>query len=214
MLNRTIVVDIDGVFRDSVRTMVKVYNQNFGTKMTLDDVKYYDVADSFPLIKEKLGIEPTEFFFGRHYGEQINRYSDTCNGALDAIELLHEKGWYVHFVSYQPSYKNKLHTLMWLDDTRVKYDGLTFVNIKDKASFTKCYTIVDDNPKFLEGHCCDYVVLVDQPYNKDAVIYDEVRKCDILNDYEEQRVYRVGSLYEFAQRIQRYDELNGNRVIR
>ena len=46
-----IAIDIDGVLRNSVETMLKIYNINFNEEMKVEDWKLYSVADTFPNIE-------------------------------------------------------------------------------------------------------------------------------------------------------------------
>lgn len=79
-----IAIDIDGVIRDSVWKMVELYNNYFSTNLQVDDVEFYDVEKSFPLLKE-CGIDPYKFFFDDH-DMDVNFESYCFDGVIPAIK--------------------------------------------------------------------------------------------------------------------------------
>ena len=56
-------IDIDGVLRNILEPMCKLYNDEFGTEITPDEVDRYRVDEMFPLIKEVYNKSAVEFFF-------------------------------------------------------------------------------------------------------------------------------------------------------
>lgn len=197
-----IAVDIDGVLRDSVDTMVKIYNQNFGTDMKTEDVEYYSVKDSFPLVEKKLKIDPHDFFFSRNNGEYINRYSDAFEGVIDALKEAQENGHTIHIISYQPSYKNKLHTLMWLEDTRIPYDSVTFCTKKAK-NLPDVDIIVDDNPQYFQEINADRCVLINRSYNKDTKQYPCVDTGEYVYTKDKKvKIERFDSIVDFLETLE------------
>lgn len=197
-----IAVDIDGVLRDSVDTMVKIYNQNFGTDMKTEDIEYYAVKDSFPLVEKKLKIDPHDFFFSRKNGEYINRYSDAFVGVIDALKEAQENGHTIHIISYQPSYKNKLHTLMWLEDTRIPYDSVTFCTKKAK-NLPDVDIIVDDNPQYFQEINADRCVLINRSYNKDTKQYPCVDTGEYVYTKDKKvKIERFDSIVDFLETLE------------
>lgn len=197
-----IAVDIDGVLRDSVDTMVKIYNQNFGTDMKTEDIEYYAVKDSFPLVEKKLKIDPHDFFFSRNNGENINRYSDAFEGVIDALKEAQDNGHTIHIISYQPSYKNKLHTLMWLEDTRIPYDSVTFCTKKAK-NLPDVDIIVDDNPQYFQEINADRCVLINRSYNKDTKQYPCVDTGEYVYTKDKKvKIERFDSIVDFLETLE------------
>ena len=197
-----IAVDIDGVLRDSVDTMVKIYNQNFGTDLKTEEVEYYAVKDSFPLVEKKLKIDPHDFFFSRNNGEYINRYSDAFEGVIDALKEAQENGHTIHIISYQPSYKNKLHTLMWLEDTRMPYDSVTFCTKRAK-NLPDVDIIVDDNPQYFQEINADRCVLINRSYNKDTKQYPCVDTGEYVYTKDKKvKIERFDSIVDFLETIE------------
>lgn len=197
-----IAVDIDGVLRDSVDTMVKIYNQNFGTDLKTEEVEYYAVKDSFPLVEKKLKIDPHDFFFSRNNGEYINRYSDAFEGVIDALKEAQENGHTIHIISYQPSYKNKLHTLMWLEDTRMPYDSVTFCTKRAK-NLPDVDVIVDDNPQYFQEINADRCVLINRSYNKDTKQYPCVDTGEYVYTKDKKvKIERFDSIVDFLETLE------------
>lgn len=204
-----IAIDIDGVLRNSVETMLKIYNQNFNASMKEEDWKHYSVQETFPDIKKKLGIEAHDFFFARHNGEQVNRYSDTYPGVLEAMQKLKDDGHSIHIITYQPSYKNKLHTLIWLEDTKMPYDTVTFCTKRAK-NLPDVDVIIDDNPQYFQEVNSDRCILINRSYNENVEQYPCV---DVTGDGEyvytkhgKTKIERFDSIVDFIETLEPCEE--------
>lgn len=200
-----IAIDIDGVLRNSVETMLKIYNMNFNEEMKEEDWKLYSVSDTFPNIEKKLGISAHDFFFGRHNGERINRYSDTYPGVLDAMKKLQDDGHSIHIISYQPSYKNKLHTLIWLEDTRIPYDTITFCTKKAK-NLPDVDVIIDDNPQYFQEVNTKRCILINRSYNENTNQYPCVDKTNdgeyVYTKNGKTKIERFDSIVDFIDTLE------------
>lgn len=196
-----IAIDIDGVLRDSVDMMVKIYNMHFGTDMKTDDVKFYSVKDSFPLIEQKWKEDPHDFFF-KHNGSKINRFSDAFDGVIDAMKEAQEKGHTLHIISYQPSYENKLHTLMWLEDVRIPYDSVTFCTKKAK-NLPDVDVIVDDNPQYFQEINADRCILINRSYNENTDQYPCVDTGEYVYTKDKKvKIERFDSIVDFLDTLE------------
>ena len=138
-------IDIDGVIRDTFAAMCNTYNNMFGTKLSSDDICSYDTNISFPLIKEKLGIDGNEFFFDQHIEESF--ICQPLDGAVDAINRLRAAGHHVAICSHQPKKRGRDLTLKFLEMNDIHYDSLHFTREK---WLVKSHIIIDDCPDFLE----------------------------------------------------------------
>ena len=196
-----IAIDVDGVLRNSVDTMLKIYNQNFNESMKEEDWKFYSVAETFPKIEEKLGISAHDFFFSRHNGECVNRYSDTYDGVIEAMQKAHDDGHSLHIITYQPSYKNKLHTLMWLEDTRIPNDTVTFCTRMAK-NLPDVDIIIDDNPKYFQEINADRCILINRSYNEDLDQYNCVDNGYVYTKDKKVKIERFDSLEEFFNTLE------------
>lgn len=180
-------IDIDGVLRDSIKEMVKIYNDEIGDNMKYSDVKEYYVSKSFPRIEEETGISATEWFFDVH-SREIFFGSKPIKGAKKAIEKLKKYGKVI-IITYQRTCQNKMDTLEWLCKNKLMVDDVLF--LKDKG-IVHCDYHVDDCPDYFKDSMSDNFVLINAPYNSQW-------KCDT----DDKKVYRVNSLVEFADMIEK-----------
>lgn len=182
-----IAIDCDEVLRALVPTMIEMYNKTFGVKLVLDDIKDFNVEVSFPLIKEKTGLDASYWFFQLHSMELFNGAS-AYPSVTEDINRLQERARVI-ILTHQKSYLNKLHTLQWLESHDIHPDGICF--LKDK-SLLRCDYFIDDNDWNFVGCHATTGILIDAPYNKDIDI-NELRSkgyCTALK--------RMKSLHEFT----------------
>lgn len=89
--NLTFGVDIDEVLRSLVPGMVRLYNEEFGENMSIDDVKDFVVDNSFPKIMERTGESASKWFFQDH-GKELFLESDEIKGSKEALDTLRKYG--------------------------------------------------------------------------------------------------------------------------
>jgi 5'(3')-deoxyribonucleotidase len=180
---KIIKIDVDGVLRDMLSGMCGIYNAVYNDNIQPCDVKDYDVDVSFTKCKEEDGISAKYFFFNE-YAYEIYNCADVLPKAKEAMDILHNLGYYIIIVTTQESYLNKHDTLVWLDNNDIYYDSICFTDRKDLVHGD---IIVDDNPEFLD--MCDdneEKILIDAPYNKN------------IDKYQ-----RFNSLYEYARYLEK-----------
>jgi 5'(3')-deoxyribonucleotidase len=179
MENKKIIkVDIDGVLRNLSIGMCEVYNHEFGTKYTPNDINKYNVNNVFTMCEEFLHISAFDFFF-KKYGFFVFRHSPMFENAKKAIDLLHDNGYRIVIVSSQTSFESRKLTLEWLDANEIYYDDICFTSQK---GMVKGDYIVDDYPKYLDLCDGENQILIDAPYN---------RWCD--------KYKRYNNIYDFAK---------------
>ena len=184
-----IAVDVDQVLRDNLWIMVDLYNKEFGTHMSTSDTKEFMVDVSFPLVKEKLGISASEWFFKVHAKEI---FLDAPSFAFVAGNLNRLKEVAdVVIITYQKDYTNKKYTLEWLEKNYIEPNGICF--LKDKT-LVHCDALVDDNDWNFLGTHCTTSVLVTQPYNKD------VNLDDLLAKTNSRQIVRVDGFNDFVDK--------------
>ena len=178
-------LDIDGVLRDMESPMIRLYNERFQTHMKSGDLISYDIDKSFPLF-QKVGIDGYKFFFEDHLQDcYIN--ADAYERAAEAVQLLRKRGHIIHVVSYQPSLKAQKATLEWLNINNIKFDNITFTNIKDKTC-VPCEMIIDDCPEYIDSEPESVLkICINHSYNTD---------CNAMH---------FDSLYSFAKSIYDFD---------
>ena len=180
-------VDVDGVLRDNLGIMVDLYNKGFGESMTVDDVKHFEVAKSFPKFAEH-GIDGRKFFFQDH-ADEIFLNAEPCQGAITAMEILKEHGTVV-IVTHQVGINNKVRTLQWLEQNRIPYDSILF---SQEKFLLDCDIMIDDNTAFFHGSPASKAVVIEAPYNvsvPDDLIADNSNNVKVVERYK--------TIYDFA----------------
>ena len=163
----TFAIDCDEVLRALLDNMVTLYNEEFDDNVSRDDIKDFNVEVSFPKIKEVTGGTASDWFFQKN-GFRLFACSPALPKVKEAISKLREHGQVI-IVTYQKTYKNKIDTLMWLNQNGIEYDGLCF--IKNKTLIHTDW-LIDDNPFNFWGCNVKHGVLIDAPYNIDENIDD------------------------------------------
>lgn len=198
-------IDCDGVLRDSLKDMVRIYNAEIGDNKRVEDIKDFNVDVSFPRIYPETGIPAAEWFFDCH-SEELFRDSKPIKGVQWAMRILKQFGKVV-IVTYQRSCENKLHTIEWLCRNKLMCDDVCF--LKDKGLF-KCDYFVDDNISNFMGSHSENAVLITAPYNIGIKQYnengEEVSTSDaaldkILEISNCKTATRFDSLKQFAEYI-------------
>ena len=185
-------VDIDEVLRALIPGMLKLYNEEFGDSMCMEDVKDFVVDNSFPKVMEKTGESASKWFFQDH-GHELFYRSEEIRGAKEALDTLKKYGKVI-IISYQKSVANKIDTLRWLESHEMEYDGICFV--KDK-SVVHTDWMVDDNDWNFIGSNATFGALINAPYNEGTDITELKEKSNCLD------IRRYGSLSEFANMIEK-----------
>ena len=180
-------IDCDEVLRALLDNMVALYNEEFDDNMTRDDIKDFNVEVSFPKIKEVTGGTASDWFFQKN-GFRLFACSPALPKVKEAIDKLRRYGQVI-IVTYQKTFKNKMDTLMWLNEHGIEYDGICF--LKNKTLLHTDW-LIDDNDWNLVGCNAENAVLITAPYNKDLNVHELKDKTNCDN------VYRFESLEEFA----------------
>jgi len=170
-------IDMDGVIRDIVPTMVKIYNNEFKQNMSVDEVTEYNVNSCFMDIISKTGKLATDYFFIDN-AEEIFTKSKLCNGAKEAIDMLHRAGHKIIICTWQQTHESKIYTLNYLNDNNIYYDDICFTKEKE---LVKSDVMIDDNSDFLKSDPSEKKICIDAPYNR------EYKDCE-----------RYNSLYDFV----------------
>ena len=187
----TIKIDVDGVIRDIITAMCRIYNNKFGGKLCPDDIDNYDINTNFAEIPNRTGMTPVDYFFREHADLIFEYVSQPFEGVKESIDELRNNGHKVVIVTWQFNLDNIMHTLRFLDMHCIRYDDICFT--KDKWMIKGDY-LIDDNPEFImDKRDKSKKIIVDTPYNrnvskkykrvnslKDAIVY-------IINNREENK---------------------------
>ena len=160
MKNLVFAIDVDDVLRDSLHTMIKLYNEEFNDNKKYEDIVSYDVEEMFPRIFAETGITAREWFFDCH-GADIFVRSKPLKGARKAIETLKRYGTVV-IVTRQRTCENKIDTIEWLCKNKMICDDICF--LKDKQLFHCDYLIDDYVNNFINANAKN-AVLINAPHN-------------------------------------------------
>lgn len=189
----TIAVDVDGVLRNNLGILVKLYNDTYrnvyhkNLDMTVDDVKKFKVEESFPLVEEMVHLKPSDFFFCLN-AKQVFLDAPAYDNIKECINRLKEVADVV-IVTYQKDYTNKKYALEWLQKNGIDPNGICFV--RDKT-IVHADALIDDNDWNLLGSHCSTGVLVTQPYNKDVNLDELITKTNC------RQIVRVDSFEDFT----------------
>lgn len=180
-------IDIDGVLRDNVGIMVKLYNIFFQEHLRYEDVKQYNVEETFPRISQELQKKASHWFFQEH-SKEIFENAPAYPHVTEDIKALQE---YVdvYIVTYQKSYKNKMQALKWLEEHDINPKGIIF--LKNKELFD-CDVLIDDNDWNFNNSHASVGVLIDAPYNINRTLED-------IQKTGPQIMMRYPNLHEFVK---------------
>lgn len=156
-------LDVDGVIRNTFWMMCDLYNKHFGTSMTVDDIHSYEVNDSFPLIREKLGMDAAKWFFDEH-GVDCFFVAPAFKGVSEVVKELRKQGNKIVICTHQPLYSGRKYTLKFLAINDIEYDELHFTQEKWAVLGD---VIIDDAPDFLMNarEKCRKIC-IDYPFNR------------------------------------------------
>lgn len=185
----TIAIDVDGVLRDNLGIMVSLYNRVCGTDMKTTDVKDFLTEISFPLITDRLGIKPSEYFFNVR-AKEVFLDAPAYPSVKEDIERLKEVADVI-IITYQKDYTNKRYTLEWLEKNGIEPNGICF--LRDKT-VVHCDALIDDNDWNFLGTHVGTSVLITQPYNEEVAL-----DC-LMPKTNSRQIIRVNSLHDFTER--------------
>lgn len=176
-------IDIDGVLRNLLASICKVYNEEFDTNVKPENIKDYKVDIAFPLVKERLGISAVKFFFDDN-GHKIFLKAPKLKNVSTAINKLHEAGHRIIIVSYQRSHQNKIDTLEWLKRNSIYYDDICFT---DHKYLVHSDYLIDDNLEFLDAQYNYDVnvncICIKAPYNDNDRYLQWPSLSDFVNSF-------------------------------
>lgn len=151
-------IDIDGVLRDFVASVNKVYFREYPTHELLRD-NCYDLAQWFPI-----GNKIHDFIF-RDHAKEIYTGALPYQNALGFMNKL--KKHEVTLVSSQPNGNVEKYTILWLMKYKVPHNKLMFT--RDKSDFHGDF-LLDDAQHNLEriSQCNNSIpVCFDRTWNRD-----------------------------------------------
>lgn len=189
--NLVFAIDVDGVLRNNLSTMVDLYNKNFDDNKTVDDITDFMTEVSFPKIESVTGQTASSWFFQKH-SKEIFEDAESYPNIKEDIETLQEFGKVI-IVTYQKTFLNKRQTLDWLEKNGINPDGICF--LKDKSFIHADYFIDDNDWNLVTAHSkCG--VLITAPYNAQIDMDEFWEECKTCNS-----VIRCESLHDFVKKF-------------
>lgn len=174
-------IDIDGVLRNTFKRITEIYNSTFNDNLDYKIIEEYKVDKIFPKIRETFNISARKWFFDDRSLE-VFFMADIIDGVKDSIDKLISAGHIISIVSYQNTFANKIHTLMWLNKHHINYHNICFT---DKKYLIKGDYLVDDNIEFLESEKLygnSKPILIKTSYSKNC---NKFESYNSLNDFVE-----------------------------
>ena len=169
-------IDVDGVLRDIITPMCKLYNEKFDENIKQEDILEYDVSTTF----KKCDDIKNFFFFFFFKEDFLNAHPQDY--VRESFDLIHYMGNKIVICTWQFNNTNKKYTLDWLDKHNLIYDDICFT--KDKE-IVNCDVMIDDNPDFLSKEDNDTIkILINSSYNKNVEI-EGIRRYNSLYEYVE-----------------------------
>lgn len=169
-----IMVDVDDVICNLQETVVKLFNERYGTKYTLNDFTEYDIMNVLPTKEASMMLDM--------YGETgLYDKVKPIAGAQKAIEKLINLGHQVYLVtaSIPKTYGEKVSFIKrffpYIDDSHI-------VSMKHKWLF-KCDIMIEDNLQTLLAKPYYHRICFNMPWNHSTkdYIYD-IHRCHNWND--------------------------------
>lgn len=192
---RIFAIDVDGVLRDNLPLMVKLYNKEFDDNKTVDDITDYMTEISFPRIEPETGKTASYWFFQEH-SKELFLDAKPFPYVKEDIEKLREYGKVI-IVSYQKTFINKKQTLEWLEKNGIDVDGVCF--LKDKTLLSGADWFIDDNTWNFQGMRAKHGIVISAPYNKNEDVFD------ILEKSECETIERFDTFHNFVENFNDYD---------
>lgn len=185
-------LDVDGVLRDMVGSILRVYNSKFNTNVKREEFMHYDLQKQFPHLPQA-----NDYFFKGDVGRDVLLNALPIPGTLEAFNLLQDMGK-VYIITSQKGYDNVKYTLDWLWREGFKTDQICFLS--NKSMIYGLDYFVDDNPiKFKNCHSRNGI-LIDMPYNRDCSMSELSSDCHCVV------LRRCKDLLHFATTLQAYEK--------
>jgi len=132
-------IDLDGVVADFSSGWMARYNQQFGTKLSHDDVVEWDAPVSLT------HFENMDEFWGwfataGHQGRSLFAELDPYEGALDALHRFHNAGHQIIILTTKPDFAVS-DTYRWLSEQRIPTREVHLIDAKAEVD---CDVYLDD----------------------------------------------------------------------
>ena len=124
--------------------------------------------EQFKQIIEEIDNTPANTWLFKNNSKELFFESPMIDGAKEAMDILHEMGYYIIIVTHQQTLENKIDTLNWLAKYNIYYDSLCFTNQKQ---IVKGDIHVDDHIFYLNQTEEEEKICISAPHNEDNASY-------------------------------------------
>ena len=158
-----IITDLDDVLIELLAEWVHRLNVQYGTNVTVDDIKDWDMIKAFPMVSEDKICEPL-------LNPEIYRSMKPVKDAVKYLTKLHDEG-YVIKIATASHYRCLPYKLEYAVFPIFKWITYKDIMVVFDKSLIKCDFLIDDYHKNLEGStACK--ILMNKPYNQCSTVHD------------------------------------------
>lgn len=153
-------IDIDNVINNLASAVIKVYNEDSGDNLTLEDITDYYIEK---FVKDNFKKDFLTYFIDKRVWKNISLIPD----AVETVTKLHNEGHEIYFVtSTEP--QNVIKKSGWLEKIFPMIDiRKRLIVCHRKTLLSGLDIMIDDYPKNLIGG--DFKgILLDYPWNKNC----------------------------------------------
>ena len=174
MANLRFYLDLDDVVAETTRALADMARRRFRKNVRFEEMSVFDLSIS-------LGLDENEFpaFMDAAHEPDFLTSLEVIPGALDTLAQWHESGVQIHIVTGRPS-SCRPATLEWLEDRRIPFDNLEFVDkygrypgagatSKEDLRHRGFHAVIEDADEAaldLALHTDAQVLLYDRPWNQ------------------------------------------------
>lgn len=161
-MRKDLLIDVDNVLRDIMKPCLDIYNKEFGTKIRHEDVKAWDLAETFTEIEPAYVQE--YFFKQRDHAMQVFEQAPLQEPLIPWMMncLIQEHN--IHLVTHQ--YRQNIpFTMTWLYAHDIPFTSVSFTADKSRM---RGDILLDDSRANLESVVKHGTIPIarDQPWNK------------------------------------------------
>lgn len=165
-----IAIDVDGVLANTVEAILPIINTGYSKNLNYTDINEF----SFPIEDTHIGkIIMNELYFNEQFTLNIKPYKNVSK----IITKLY-KNYTIVILTSRPI-KSDLQTKKWLEKYKIPYNY--YINsygcIKGEFNWD---ILIDDCADNFEDIDNRMGILIDQPWNKNCVMQDNIYKTDNL----------------------------------
>lgn len=173
-MKRTILLDVDEVMRDCIGKTIELYNKEFGTELTKQDITDWDLT--------KFLTEhpyPIKYYF-KDRAKEVFTEANPLEPNLEYVVSSLANNFYIHIATSQ-SKGTEQYTLDWLHNHNIPYTSISFTEDKYLLSG---YLGIDDKPETLNKYKEVGIlpVVYNTPWNQELPYY----RINSLTEFDKQ----------------------------